>query len=153
MKRFTFSLERLLRLRHQETEQAKLYFAQALRHQQEMEAQLEQMTARWQQGMEQAVSSRVVTASEFAARRHHVDYLYNQALAAAEATGQAVTATDERRQELVVQKQREQVLDKYRERRFAEYQVEMVREEQKFLDEITQRPGALNDMGRQEVES
>lgn len=152
MKRFTFPLERLLRLRHQETEQAKLDLARALQHQAVMEAELERAAARFHQGLERAVANRVATAAEFAARRHHVGFLYQQTVAAADAKGEAEAATVERRHELLLNMQREQVLTKYRERRFAEYQVEVVREEQKFLDEISQAVKSLHQFGRQEVE-
>lgn len=143
MKRFRFSLERVLRLRSQETEQAKRALGAAIAAEEAARQVAE--AARFALVQSTAgVHAREragLTPFEFGSLRLHIVALQRRLEAAeAELTG-AQALTRQRRQELMVARKKERALEKLRERRLEQHTLESLREEQKELDEYGKRLG------------
>lgn len=137
MKRFTFSLDRLLRLRHQETEQSKLQLARSVRFQAEADEHLRQATVVLGEQTSRAAHVGVFTAGDFVQQRRHVQLLQRNADEAESAVAEAAEALAASRRQLVEQRQKEEILTKLRERRYELYKANSAREEQDTLDEIS----------------
>ena len=148
MKRFRFSLEKVLRLRSQETEQAKRALAVALAH----EARARQTAAEAHATLRDRTAEATareragLTAYEFGSLRTFLAHLHSEAVAADGAVVQAEERTQRQRMALLVARRRERAMEKLKERRLEQYQLEALREEQKELDEYGNRPG-LNSSG------
>lgn len=141
MKRFRFSLEKVLRLRSQETEQAKRALGQAVAAEAAARSATDEVREALRLRTEEAtVRERGgLTAFEFASFRTYVIFLQRQLEAAEAALAQAVALTRRRRLELLAVRRRERALEKLRERRLDQYRLESLREEQKELDEYGSR--------------
>lgn len=143
MKRFQFPLEKVLKLRGQETEQAKRSLGRAMAaeeaaRQAVVAAQIalaERLEAT--AGLEKAG----MTAFAFASQRVYLAYLQSQVEEAEAYLSAARAETARRRMALLAARQREKALQRLRERRFEQYTLESLREEQKELDEFGSRLG------------
>jgi flagellar FliJ protein len=148
MKRFRFSLEKVLRLRSQETEQAKRALAVALA----AEARARQTAAEAHATLRDRTTEATarerlgLTAYEFGSLRTFLARLQREAVAADLAVTQAEERTQRQRMALLAARRRERAMEKLKERRLEQYQLEALREEQKELDEYGNRPG-LNSSG------
>lgn len=143
MKRFAFRLEKLLRLRSQQTDQAKRAFGVALAQEAEAERALlearETLAARLAQVGQRERAG--LSAFEFGNLRSYVKFLDRQV---EEAAGRLATAREQtavRRAQLLEARRRERALEKLKERRQEAYTLEALREEQKELDEFGDRQG------------
>ncbi|HWI62414.1 MAG TPA: flagellar export protein FliJ [Symbiobacteriaceae bacterium] len=141
MKRFRFSLEKVLRLRSQETEQAKRALGAALAAEAAARAAADEIRDALRQRTDEAtVRERGgMTAFEFASMRTYVIFLQKQLEGALAALAEAMAVTQRRRLELLAVRRRERALEKLRERRVDQYRLESLQEEQKELDEYGSR--------------
>lgn len=143
MKRFAFRLEKLLRLRTQQTDQAKRTLAIASAE--------EAAAGRLLAGAQETLTARLaevgqkeragLSACEFASRRTYVKYLNRRVEEAQVALDGARERTAQRRQALLEARRRQRALEKLKERRREAYDLEALREEQKELDEFADRQG------------
>ncbi|MDB4897673.1 MAG: hypothetical protein JWN15_3935 [Firmicutes bacterium] len=143
MKRFTFSLDKVLKLRSQETEQAKRALAlalsaldqaqqRAMMAHQELADRTEEASIREQTG---------ITAAEFGTLRSYLAFLQRAVAQAEQQVSMAEQVVGQRREALMAARQRERVLERLRERRLEQYTLEALVEEQKVLDELGASPG------------
>jgi flagellar FliJ protein len=153
VKRFRFSLEKVLRLRAQETEQAKRALAQAMGAEAAAAEALSEARETLQHRTAEATAQERagLVAAEFGALRNYLIFLQRQVEAAEAALGAAKALTQQRRLELLRARRRERALEKLRERRFAQYQLEAMREEQKELDEYGSRQTLNNQASEPEI--
>ena len=153
MKRFRFSLEKVLRLRSQETEQAKRALGKALADEAAARsAAAEARLVLGQRTEEAATAERVgMTAFEFASLRTFLTFLQRQLEAAEAELNEAILITQRRRVELLAVRRREKALEKLRERRFEQYRQESLQEEQKELDEYGSRQTLNNQASEPDV--
>jgi flagellar protein FliJ len=141
VKRFRFSLERVLKLRSQETEAAKRALARALSAEElarirVLEAQAALTTRTEEAQMREQVG---LTAAEFGAVRSFLAFLQRDLARAVQQLSLVRQVTEQRRRELMAARKRERALEKLRERRLDAYTLEVLREEQKELDEFGTR--------------
>ena len=143
MKRFRFSLEKVLKLRTQEQEQAKRALAQAMAVEASARQALEDVRARLQQRASEAgaLERAGLSVFEFANFRHYVAFLQGEEKRYAEELARAEQMTQKRRLALLEARRREKALEKLKERRLEQYQQESLRHEQKELDEYGNRQG------------
>lgn len=143
MKRFQFSLQRVLRLRSQETDQAKRTLAFRLAMEEEARRAWEEARTRLLERTQDAQEreQRGMTAFDFAATRGYLSLLQRELAIASSRLAEAEAETAARREELLGARRREKVLEKLREARKAAYDLEVIREAQKELDEYGNRPG------------
>jgi len=141
VKRFRFSLEKVLRLRSQETEQAKRALGAALAAEAAARAAAEEARQVLARRTEEAATAERtgMTAFEFASLRTYLTFLQRQLEAAGTALAGAIALTQRRRLELLAVRRREKALEKLRERRFDQYRLEGLQQEQKELDEYGSR--------------
>lgn len=143
MKRFQFSLEKVLRLRSQETEQAKRALGYSLAMEEEArlawDSARSRLLARTLEAQER--EQRGMTAFDFAATRNYLSLLQQEFSVATAHLAEAEAETAARREALISSRRREQVLEKLRENRLASYDLESLREAQKELDEYGKRRG------------
>lgn len=137
MKRFRFSLERVLRLRGQETEQAKRELGKALAAEAAARAAAAEARTELAHRTDEAGQRERtgLTAYEFASLRTYVTFLQRQLEAAEVRLAAAVGETQRRRLALLGARRKERALEKLRERRLEQYRLESLRQEQKELDE------------------
>jgi len=143
MKRFQFRLEKVLSLRHQETDQAQRALGAAMAQ--------EDLARRATDNAHAVLNARLVeirhrertglTAFDFGLLRDHIQVLQQELQAAEDALELVRQLTERKRQELVAARQRERSLERLRERRLQGYTSDSVREEQKELDEFGDRQG------------
>lgn len=143
MKRFHFALEKVLRLRNQETEQAKRALARAIAEEAAArEAAEAARTVLAERTAEAGLREQAgLTAYEFGIFRTHLAHLQRQVAAADLAVLDAAGQTQQRRLALLETRRRERAMEKLKERRLEQYQLEALREEQKELDEYGNRQG------------
>lgn len=134
MKRFQFSLQKLLGLRHQETEQAKRNLAAALATEALAKDRLEQAQDRLAERVALAAAGGYSVAA-YRQDREWIRFLQGEALRAEANLREAEAETARLRQLLLEARQRERILEKLRERRLEAYQLEALLEEQRELDE------------------
>jgi flagellar protein FliJ len=148
VKRFQFGLEKVLRLRSQETEQAKRALARAIAGEAQAREAAEAALAllRERTAMAGAREQAGMAAYDFGAQRTYLAFLQKQVVQANEAVLAAEERTRQRRLALLDTRRRERALEKLKERRLEQYQLESLREEQKELDEYGIRQG-LNSPG------
>jgi flagellar FliJ protein len=141
VRRFRFSLEKVLRLRSQETEQAKRALGQAVTAEEAVRQAMEAAQALLRMRTDQAVARERLgfSAFEFSTLRTHLAYLNRCAGEAEEALARARAITQQRRLELLRARRQERVLEKLREHRLQQYNLEALREEQKEFDEYGSR--------------
>ena len=146
MRRFRFPLEKVLRLRGQELEQARRALGGAML--------AERTAAEAVQVARAAVAQRTTelaeaimagtTAAAFAAARRYLGFLQSEQRRAESCLAEAQTLVAARRRHLLEARRREKVLEKLKERRMETYTAQSLREQQKDLDEFAHRQG-LND--------
>lgn len=146
VKRFQFSLDKVLKLRSQEMEQAKGGLALALSaleaaHQRVLMAEQELADRTEEAGVREQVG---VTAAEFGSLRSYLAFLQRAVAQAEQQVTVAEQVVAQRREVLMAARKRERVLERLRERRLEQYSVEAIREEQKELDEFGSNTG-LNE--------
>lgn len=133
----------MLRLRSQETEQAKRALGQALAAEATARADAaaarERLARRTGEAAERERQG--MTAFEFATHRTHLVFLQRQVEAAEATLAAAITLTQKRRLALLAARRREKALEKLRERRLEQYRLESLQQEQKELDEYGSRQG------------
>ncbi|HYF78518.1 MAG TPA: flagellar export protein FliJ [Symbiobacteriaceae bacterium] len=141
MKRFRFSLERVLRLRGQETEQAKRELGRALAAEAQARAAVAEARSELVRRTDEAGQRERsgLTAYEFASLRTYVTFLQRQLEATELRLTEAVDETQRRRLALLGARRKERALEKLRERRLEQYQLESLQQEQKELDEYGSR--------------
>ncbi|MDF2629975.1 MAG: Flagellar FliJ protein [Symbiobacteriaceae bacterium] len=141
MKRFRFSLERVLRLRSQETEQVKRALGKAVAAEATARGLVSEARAELVRRTEEAGQRERsgLTAFEFASLRTFVTFLQRQLEAAELRLADAVAETQRRRLALLGARRKERALEKLRERRLEQYQLEALQQEQKELDEYGSR--------------
>lgn len=146
MKRFQFSLEKVLRLRAQETQQAKRALGQAMAAEAAARQEAEVAHTLLRHRTEEAgVRERAgLVAFELASQRHWLAFLQKQAAAADSALAAASALTLQRRLHLLAARRRERAMEKLKERRLEQYLIEAGRAEQKELDEYGNRQ-SLNE--------
>ncbi len=143
MRRFQFPLEKVLRLRKQETERARRQLAFALA----AEREAAQMARRARTAVEGRIEmvlrqeDRTLTAAAFASQRAYLDRLRREAAEAEERLAAAREETGRARDVLLAARRWEQMLEKLRERRLESWRAEALREEQKGLDDLGGRSG------------
>lgn len=142
MKRFQFSLQKLLGLRHQETEQAKRNLAAALATEAMAKDRLEQAQARLAERVALAAAGAYSVAT-YRQDRDWIRFLQGEVERAEENLREAEAETARLRQLLLGARQRERILEKLRERRLETYQLEALQAEQRELDERGQSPRTL----------
>jgi flagellar FliJ protein len=142
MKRFQFPLQKLLGLRHQETEQAKRNLAGALATEALAKDRLEQAQARLNERTARIAAGGYSVAA-YRQDREWIRFLQGEVASAAQHLREAQTETERLRQVLLVARQRERILEKLRERRLEAYRMEVQLEEQRELDERGQAPRRL----------
>ncbi|HLO01849.1 MAG TPA: flagellar export protein FliJ [Symbiobacteriaceae bacterium] len=142
MKKFQFSLQKLLGLRHQETEQAKRSLAAALAAEAMAQDRLEQAQSRLAERIALAAAGGYSVAS-YRQDREWIRFLQGEVEKAEQHLQEAQAETARLRQLLLVARQRERILEKLRERRLEAYQLEVLLEEQRELDERGQSPRTL----------
>lgn len=137
MKRFRFSLERVLRLRGQETEQAKRALGVALAAEASARAAAAEARGELLRRTDEAEQRerQGLTAHEFASLRTYLTYLQRQLEAAEVRLAEAAHETQRRRLALLGARRKERALEKLREHRLEQYQLESLQQEQKELDE------------------
>lgn len=144
MRRFRFSLQRVLEVAALRERIATQAFAEALRRLAEERAGLQAAEARRRRAKEElerqtrgviALTTVLFTTgfikaltAEIAERRMRV--------------AEAARTAEEKRQTLLVQMKARKALERLRERRLAEYQAEVLREEQRDIDELAQQISA-----------
>jgi flagellar protein FliJ len=138
VKRFNFPLERVLRLRHQETEMSRIDLAGALQRHAEAGERLRSMARLLAETTERTVAHRQLSAADFAQGRRHVNALFRQREKLEHSLAEAKDEVDRKRRDLVERRRLEQVLEKLRERRLQTWRDELSREGQNVLDEISQ---------------
>jgi flagellar FliJ protein len=141
VKRFRFSLERVLRLRSQETEQVKRALGKAVAAEATARGLVSEARAELVRRTEEAGQRERsgLTAFEFASLRTFVTFLQRQLEAAELRLADAVAETQRRRLALLGARRKERALEKLRERRLEQYQLEALQQEQKELDEYGSR--------------
>lgn len=146
MKRFSFRLEKLLRLRSQQTEQAKRALAAAMAAEEQSRQQMQQLHTQLNARLvEIRQKERAgLVAFDFATLRTHVRFLQGRFDQALEHLKAAEEFTAQKRLELIEARRRERALERLRERKLEVYTQELLKEEQKELDEFGDRQG-LND--------
>lgn len=142
MKKFQFSLQKLLGLRHQETEQAKRNLAGALAAEAMARDRVEQAESRLAERVARAASGGYSVAA-YRQDREWIRFLQGEVERAEAHLREAEAETARLRQLLLVARQRERILEKLRERRLEAYQLEALLEEQRELDERGQSPQTL----------
>lgn len=142
MKRFQFSLQKLLGLRHQETEQAKRNLAAALASEAMAKDRLEQAQSRLAERVALAAAGGQSVAA-YRQDREWIRFLQGEVERAEAHLHEAEAETARLRQLLLVARQRERILEKLRERRLEAYQLEALLEEQRELDERGQTQRSL----------
>lgn len=142
MKRFQFALQKLLGLRHQETEQAKRSLAAALATEAMAKDRLEQERARLAERVALATAGAHSVAT-YRQDRDWIRFLHGEVERAEQLLHQAEAETARLRQRLLEARQRERILEKLRERRLEAYQLEALLAEQRELDERGQAPRSL----------
>ncbi len=138
MKRFDFKLDKVLGYRGVIEKQRKRAFAEAQRA---IAAQREQIMIIEAELKKQMAELRArcvanVDVKDVAARRLYTSYLLSALTLANETLRSLRARLEERRRELVEASKQKKVLERVRERRFADYMYEADREEQKFIDEL-----------------
>lgn len=144
MQRFRFALEKVMRLRAQETDVAKRALGEALQAEMAARQALAEALERRSRATLDAVNRETaggIAAHEFASVRTHLSFLGKQVDEARRLLAGAEEATRQRRVALLEARRREKVLEKLREHRLEQYQAELLREEQKEFDEYGNRPG------------
>jgi flagellar FliJ protein len=134
MKKFHFSLAKLLALRHQETEQAKRTLAAALATEALARDRLQDAQNRVAERTARAAGGSLSVAA-YREDREWIRFLHGEVDKAVQAVQAAEAETARFRQSLLVARQRERILEKLRERRLEAYQLEVLQEEQRELDE------------------
>ena len=152
MKRFYFPLEKVLRLRTQQTDQAKRTLshsraveAEARRIWEESRCQLLDRTLAAQEREQQRM-----TAFDFGATRGYLSLLQRAFAIASARLAEAEAQTAAGREALLDARRREKVLEKLREARQSVYDLDSLREAQKELDEFGKR-SVLNAADRKSV--
>jgi flagellar FliJ protein len=134
MKKFHFPLAKLLALRHQETEQAKRSLAAVLATEALARDRLQEAEFRLQERTNRAAAGGFVVET-YRQDRDWIRFLQGEVLKSEHAVREAEAETARFRQLLLVARQRERILEKLRERRLEAYQLELLQEEQRELDE------------------
>lgn len=153
MKRFLFRLEKVLRLRQQETDQSRRALGQALAVEADARRAVDEAAAALQARLTEVRHKEHagVTAFDFAALRTHVQYLQRGRDAAEAALAEAQALTHRRRDELLAARKKEKALEKLRERRLVQYTQEALAEEQKELDAYGDRKGLNTAASRSDI--
>lgn len=127
----------MLRLRGQETEQAKRELGRALSAEAAARSVVSEARTELVRRTEEAElrERSGLTAYEFASVRTYVTFLQRQLEAAELRLAAAVGETQRRRLALLGARRKERALEKLRERRLEQYQLESLQHEQKELDE------------------
>lgn len=143
MKRFKFSLEKVLRLRSQETEQAKRALGRAMEAEEAARQSVESIASALAERITQmqARERAGLSAAEFGVMRHFLLFLQRELDQARGVLEAAQQVTQQRRLELLEARRRERALEKLKEHRLEGYLLESLREEQKELDEYANRLG------------
>jgi len=141
MRRFRFSLERVLQVAALRERLATQEFAAAMRRLAEERAGLNAAEARRRRAQDELdrqtrgvieTTAALFTAGYIRALTVEID---DRRVRAAE----AARAAEEKRQALLAQMKARKALERLRERRLAEYQAEVLREEQRDIDEMAQQ--------------
>lgn len=147
MKRFRFTLDKVLRLRSQEMEQAKRALGLAVAAENAARHAVltahEALTQRTEEARRLEASG--LSAFAFGSLRAYLALLQRELEAAEAALLEARALTERRREELLKARRRERALERLKERRLEQYTLESLREEQKELDEYGNRQG-LNSL-------
>lgn len=143
MKRFQFSLEKVLKLRAQQQEQAKRALGQAMAQEAAAHGALAAARrASEERATEAGTRERAgLSVFEFATLRHYVAFLQGEVRRHEGLVAAAEAETKRRRLALLEARRKEKALERLKERRFEQYQQEMLRGEQKELDEYGNRQG------------
>jgi flagellar FliJ protein len=136
MKKFQFPLQKLLGLRHQETEQAKRALAAALAAEGMARDRLLDAQSRLAERLKTwAAAQGGIQVGAYRTERSWIEYLQGEVDRAQAALQAAEAETAIRRDQLLQARQRERVLEKLRERRLEAYNLEALQDEQRELDE------------------
>ena len=145
MKRFRFSLQAVQTLRQRLERVAFEAYSQTLVRRQQaldgLQAADRTLALTWVALREYQLEG--ATAASLAAGNDYCQVLDARRQEAAVAVREAQKAVDVAWKKLVVARQRREAVEKYRQRRWGEYQRAVLREDQKILDEIAQRRVAL----------
>lgn len=145
MRRFRFRLERLLALRHQQVTAVQRRLAADLAQQAAAEQRLDGLRLEHARQLQRLPA--IVGAADLAQARGWLSELGRQLQVGQADLVAAQTQVARRRQELAAARQRERVLELLRDRRHAEHQQQLQREEQAELDEIGVRATGLTSGG------
>lgn len=153
MRRFQFRLEKLLKLRSQETDIARRLLAHAIGEaemaRQAEEAAQARLTARLDEVAER--ERRPMTIYDFGALRTHVRALQGELAQAFAARVEALERVDSCRERVLEARRRERALERLQERRREQYLEEVLRTEQRELDEFGDRLGLNAGRSRTDI--
>lgn len=138
MRRFRFSLQRLLQLRTQLVEQAKRTLAYALAMEERADRESREAQERLRCGVLEAsrLESDGLWAYGFGSGRAYLGRLQREALAASTRLKAAQAETGRRREALLAAHLQQRVLERLREQRLVEHTATALGEEQKELDQF-----------------
>lgn len=147
MKKFSFTLDRVLTIRQRLTDIARraLFEAQALEAERERILIGLQDRLRIEQIELERKQADGILVAEFQDSRRFQEFLAREIDSAEADLSEARAQVQRRREGLVAARKQERVIEKLRERRLAEYQEYALREEQKELDEMAGARGPGGD--------
>lgn len=141
MKAFRFTLEAVRVVRQRQEETALEQYAQALLARQQaadrLQSAQEELKAAWRHQQDLLASG--ATAAQLQQIVGCSQFLENRAKALEKALQEAVLAEERRRQQYLAARQQREIVDKYREKQKAQYDLVTAREDQKTLDELAVR--------------
>jgi flagellar FliJ protein len=141
VKTFHFNLQALQTLRQRQEQKALEQYGQAVSARQsafeKFEAVRKHCEASWALCREQITHG--ATAAQLAQAEAYCFSVEEQKKQCEAAVNQAQTVVDERWQTLLAARQQREAVDKYREHQFERYERELLREEQKLLDDVASR--------------
>jgi flagellar export protein FliJ len=138
MRRFRFSLQKVLQLRTQLVEQAKRSLAYALAMEEQADRERREGLERLRCGVIEAgrLESEGLGAYGFGSGRAYLGRLQRESQAAGARLRAAQAETGRRREALLAARLQQRVLERLREQRLAEHTATAVEEEQKELDQF-----------------
>lgn len=133
---FRFRLERVLEVRRREEDRERIAFAEATARRARAREVLEARRRAYRRTLEEEAARASFRVDELLARIHHRERQLRDILEAERDLESATAAWAEARARLVEARKKRRLLERLRERRYAEWRLEEERREQGILDEV-----------------